>query len=233
MTRVLAQTAKEGRRSVKKPELSYTPPTLFRLENFNFSFGYGTIRVYAEYAYIWGFWIEAVRENDIEIATTLRPFNVTSGWVSLRFWMGMIINHIAIILINIIINAYHIGFADNREIIGELGGIRRWIILDHQFTLTTKRSTGFVRITSHDMRNHLAIKSFGNTYNKTSFSYHKIFASKSSSSVSNSRVHRSSLRYFHPPSARIVTILPRSILAATRIAACRDAPQEGPAKMPS
>ncbi len=40
-------------------------------------------------------------------------------------------------------------------------------------------------------------------------------------------------RYFQPPSGKSVTIVPRSIDAATRAAATRIAPHDGPAKIPS
>src|SRR6185312_13287098 len=99
--------------------------------------------------------------------------------------------------------------------------------------LTTQSTTGLVGVTSYDMSNHLCIDRLRYMQNEAIFSYHNIFASKSSSSSLSSRVHRSSLRYFQPPSARTTTILPCSMLDAMRKAACSDAPQDGPAKMPS
>src|SRR5436309_7042180 len=83
------------------------------------------------------------------------------------------------------------------------------------------------------MRQYLFEHVTGDTHDERFIGYHNIFASKSSSRSSSSRVHKSSLKYFQPPSARMTTILPRSKLSATRNAACRAAPHDGPAKMPS
>src|SRR5260221_10693934 len=117
-----------------------------------------------------------------------------------------------------------------------LGSISSWVMLHDLTTTVTKGTTTFIWITLHNMGKHGLIDSIGNMYYETciySMNYHNSFASNSSSSLLMSRVHRSSLRYFQPPSARMTTILPLSIFSATRIAACKAAPQDGPAKIPS
>src|SRR5690348_11671795 len=112
-----------------------------------------------------------------------------------------------------------------------LGSVSGWIVLDHLAADAAERTTGFIRVALDDTSYHFFIDRLRNTHDKRC--YHNIFASRSSSSSSNSRVHKSSLRYFQPPSARMTTILPCCILAATRNAACSTAPQDGPAKIPS
>src|SRR5450631_232427 len=147
--------------------------------------------------------------------------------------MGVVIDHVAVVGINIIINTYDIGFTDNGEVIGKLGSVGGWIVLNDGPIFAPERTTGFIGIACGDMRDHFVVDCFRNTHCEIWFCYHNIFASKLSSRVCRSRVHRSSLRYFQPPSASSTTILPCCILSATRKAACRDAPQDGPAKMPS
>src|SRR5690242_4716121 len=112
------------------------------------------------------------------------------------------------------------------------GSIGSRIMLDDTLSHAAQRATGFVGIARNDMLYHLLVDCLWNMNDKT-FSYHNNFASKLSSTLSRFMVQRSSLRYFHPPSASRVTILQRSILLAIRSAAWSDAPQEGPAKMPS
>src|SRR5579884_2505647 len=112
-----------------------------------------------------------------------------------------------------------------------LGSVGGWIVFDYLSTDAAKRTAGFTRVALDDTGHHFLIDRLRNTHDKRC--YHNIFASRSSSSSSSSRVHRSSLRYFQPPSARMTTILPRCMLAATRNAACNAAPQDGPAKIPS
>src|SRR5690348_6241808 len=113
-----------------------------------------------------------------------------------------------------------------------LGSIGGWVVFHHLTVFACQQPAGFVGIASDDVRQHVGVHRPGDAHYKGCFRflrYHNNFASRSSSSVSRSRVHRSSLRYFQPPSARMTTILLRSMLDATRSAA----PQDGPAKMPS
>src|ERR1700730_4891853 len=114
-----------------------------------------------------------------------------------------------------------------------LGGVGGRVVVDYLTVFACQQAAGFVGVARCHMCQHLFIHPTGNTHDKWFAAYHKILASKSSSSSSSARVHKSSLRYFQPPSARITTILPCSMLAATRRAAWRAAPQDGPAKMPS
>src|SRR5579859_7134502 len=101
------------------------------------------------------------------------------------------------------------------------------IIFEDLAILACQKPTGFVGISRLNMCHHLLVHVAGDTHYKGFKGYHKIFASKISSSSSSSRVHKSSLRYFQPPSARMTTILPRSKLSAARNAACRAAPHDG------
>src|SRR5579863_4271611 len=119
------------------------------------------------------------------------------------------------------------------EIVGMLGGISGRVVFDDLTILARQHTTGFVGIARDDVCQHIGIHRRGNTYFKRRFIYHNSLASKSSSSSPSSRVQRSSLRYFQPPSAKMTTIFPCSILAPTRKAACNAAPQDGPAKIPS
>src|SRR5260370_20047728 len=119
------------------------------------------------------------------------------------------------------------------EIILVFGSIGGRVVFDYLAIFASQQTTGLVGIACNNVRDHLLVHCRRNMHNKTSAGHHNSFASKSSSSSANSRVHRSSLRYFQPPSARITTILPCSMLAATRSAACSTAPHDGPAKMPS
>src|SRR2546423_13646557 len=114
------------------------------------------------------------------------------------------------------------------------GSISGQVVFDYSTIFACQEAAGFVGVTGHHVRHHLIVHGPGDAHDKLFISgYHKILASKSSSSSSSSRVHRSSLRYFQPPSARMTTILPWSKLSAARNAACRAAPHDGPAKMPS
>src|SRR5690348_14163104 len=95
------------------------------------------------------------------------------------------------------------------------GGIDGRVVFDYLAILAGKQAAGFVRVTGRHVRHHFIEHCSGNTHDKLfTGSYHKILASKSSSSSSSLRVHRSSLRYFQPPSARITTTLPWSKLSA-------------------
>src|SRR5579875_1215285 len=129
----------------------------------------------------------------------------------------MIIDHITIITIDIIINAYQVGLGDNREIIRLVGGIGGRIVLDDQAILAADDATALVGIALHDMGHHLLINRLRDTHHERGvlhLSYHNTFASKLSSSSSNSSVHRSSLKYFQPPSARMTTIFACSSFSA-------------------
>src|ERR1700738_3831430 len=108
---------------------------------------------------------------------------------------------------------------------GSIGGR---VVLDNPAILACQHSTRFIGITCHHVRYHLFIHGCRDMHDKCFITgYHKIFASKSSSSSSNSRVHRSSLRYFQPPSARITTIFPLSRLPPPPTSASEVARQEG------
>src|SRR5260370_25984873 len=119
------------------------------------------------------------------------------------------------------------------EIILVFGSIGGRVVFDYLAIFASQQTTGLVGIACNNVRDHLLVHCRRNRHNKTSAGHHNSFASKSSSSSSNSRVHRSSLRYFQPPSARITTILPCSMLSATRRPACSTPPHDGPAKIPS
>src|SRR6266480_6990332 len=113
------------------------------------------------------------------------------------------------------------------------GSISGRVVFDYSAIFACQEAAGFVGVTGHHVRHHLIVHCPGDTHDKLFITgYHRILASKFSSSSSRSRVHKSSLRYFQPPSAKMTTILPRSKLEATRKAAWRAAPQEGPAKIP-
>src|SRR6266487_3920800 len=141
--------------------------------------------------------------------------------------------HLAIVLVDIQVDAQQVLRVNLGEIIFVFGSIGGRVVLDYQAVLTRQQTAGLVRIACNNVCDHLLVHCCRNMYNKTCAGHHNSFASKPSSSSSNSRVHKSSLRYFQPPSARITTILPCSMLAATRRAACNAAPHDGPAKMPS
>src|SRR5438132_13190619 len=114
------------------------------------------------------------------------------------------------------------------------GGIDGRVVFDYATIFACQQAAGFVGVTGHHVGQHLIVHCPGDTHDKLFITgYHRILASKSSSSSSRSRVHKSSLRYFQPASARMTTILPCSKLSAARNAACRAAPHDGPAKMPS
>src|SRR6266516_27504 len=177
--------------------------------------------------------IMAVREQQVKVATALRAFFVARRGIGFGSGVRMIVDHVAVVRVDVVIDAHDIGLADNREIVRLLSGVGGRIVFDDRPILATERATGLVGIACDDMGLHLVVDRCGDTHNKTCFSYHNTFASNSPSSSRRLRVHRSSLRYFQPPSARMATILPCSMLSAIRRAACRDAPQEGPAKIPS
>src|ERR1051326_7032919 len=98
----------------------------------------------------------------------------------------MVIDHIAIVGIDIIINTHDIGLADDGEIIGMLGGIGGGIVLDGYAVNATESAASFIGIARDDMGKHLVIHRFRNTHHKTVLSYHKIFASNVSSSSPSS-----------------------------------------------
>src|SRR5215467_15863259 len=141
--------------------------------------------------------------------------------------------HLAIVLFDIQVDAQQVLRVNLGEIIFVCGSIGGGVVLDYLAVFASQQTTGFIGIACNNVRDHLLVHCRRDTHNKTCAGHHNSFASKSPSSSSNSRVHRSSLRYFQPPSARITTILPCSMLAATRSAACSTAPHDGPAKMPS
>src|SRR5215469_1988553 len=124
--------------------------------------------------------------------------------------------HLAIVLFDIQVNAQQVLRVNLGEIIFVFSSIGSRVVLDYLAILARQQATGLVGIPCNNVRDHILVHCRRNTHNKTSAGHHSSFTSKSSSSSSNSRVHKSSLRYFQPPSARITTILPRSMLAATR-----------------
>src|SRR5258708_6973224 len=174
-----------------------------------------------------------MRENQVETPAPFGPVFVALRGIGFGGRMRMVIDHCTIIIVDIIVNPHQVGFTDNREIVGMLGGVGGRIVFDDKGINAADGSAALVGIGHGDMGEHFRVGSAGNTYNKCFTCYHNNLASNSSSTVSRSRVQRSSLRYFQPPSARMTTILPCSRLDATRKAACKAAPQDGPAKIPS
>src|SRR5256885_16151837 len=113
-----------------------------------------------------------------------------------------------------------------------LGSISGRVVFDYSTIFACQQATGLVGVTGHHMRHHLIVHCPGDTHDKLFITgYHRILASKFSSSSSRSRVHKSSLRYFQPPSAKMTTILPRSKLSPARNAACSAAPHNDPPQM--
>src|SRR5438067_13728931 len=100
------------------------------------------------------------------------------------------------------------------------GSISSRVVFDYSTIFACQEATGLVGVTGHHVRHHLIVHCLGDTHDKLFITgHHRILASKSSSSSSRSRVHKSSLRYFQPPWATMTTILPRSRLSAARNAA--------------
>src|SRR6266700_2587121 len=97
-------------------------------KTFNLPFCHHTIDIDLEHSSIRWLRMEAMRKDEIEIAAALRPFDIACGRIGFRMGMRMIIDHIAIVRINIIVNTYNVGFADNREIIRMFGSISGRII---------------------------------------------------------------------------------------------------------
>src|SRR5579863_720202 len=115
--------------------------------------------------------------------------------------MRMIVDHLTIILIDIVVDAHEVCLSDNREVVWMLSSISSRVMLHDLITTATKSATTFIWITLHNMGEHGLIDCMGDVYYETcicSMSYHNSFASNSSSSLLMSRVHRSSLRYFQP-----------------------------------
>src|SRR5581483_4335532 len=174
-----------------------------------------------------------MREDNIQNLAEFGVVFVAARGIGFAYRVGVVVDHLAVVFFDVVEDVEQVVGGDDGEVVGLLGGVGGRIVLDYPTIFAAQRAAGFIGIARYDMRGHLIVQCPGDTHDKGCVIYHNNTASKSSSSCSISRVHRSSLRYFQPPSARITTILPRSMLAATRRAACRAAPHDGPAKMPS
>src|SRR6266699_6860977 len=197
-------------------------------------FNHRVIILNQKYPGIRGLRVILVGENNVVELVAFGPLDVAAGGVGFGFGVRVVIRiHLAVVLFDIQVDAQQVLRVNLGEIIFVFGSVGGRVVLDHLSILASQQTAGLVGIARNNVRDHLLVHCRRDTHDKTSAGHHNSFASKSSSSSANSRVHRSSLRYFQPPSARITTILPCSMLAATRSAACSTAPHDGPAKMSS
>src|SRR5258706_5238429 len=121
-------------------------------------------------------------ENNVEELIAFGPIFIAPRRISLGLGMGVIINHFAVILVDILKDTQQIGLAYNGEIIGMFGGVSGRVVLNYPTVLVAQGATGLVRIACHHVRHHLIVDCSRDTNDKTFFNYHNNFASRSSSS---------------------------------------------------
>src|SRR6266516_169767 len=95
------------------------------------------------------FGIELVGEDNIVEPISFSPFLVSLRRIGFTLGVRVVVDHLAVILIDIFVHMQQIHWIDDGEIVRMFSGISGGIVLNYPTILSAYSSTGFIGITSH------------------------------------------------------------------------------------
>ena len=72
-----------------------------------------TIAINRKHSGIWWFRVVPVGKYDVEVAAMFGPFSVTWGRIGFGVRMGMVIDHLAVVGVDVIKNTHEVGLGNN------------------------------------------------------------------------------------------------------------------------
>src|SRR5258708_7406321 len=102
---------------------------------FNSTLDYRVILIDQEYPAIGGVGIVLVGENNVVEFIALGPIFVPAGGIGFAPGVRVIIDHLAIIHVDIVVDAQQFFWINNGEIIGMLGGVGGRVVFDYSIIL--------------------------------------------------------------------------------------------------
>src|SRR5579859_7765458 len=102
-------------------------------------------------ARVGGVGIETVGENDVRDFVESGVVFVTARGVGFASGVGVIVDHLAAILFDVVEDVQQVVGGDDGEIVGLLGGVGGRVVLEHHAVLAAQRTAGFVGIAIYYM----------------------------------------------------------------------------------